>query len=177
MRAEFAALETRALAWLRQDQGYDGPYTLVCSADMRYRGQSFEIETALDAGIVASADDAAMAEAFHRAHERVYGHADRKAPLQVIAIRLVISGATAKPEMTRHALQPGPATPAGHAQVWVDGAMRSAALFSRGALLPGQTFGGPAVVMQDDCTTVVPPGFAVRVDEYTNLRIVRETAP
>jgi N-methylhydantoinase A len=97
--------------------------------------------------------------------------------LQVIAIRLVISGATAKPEMTRQALQPGSAVPGGHTDVWVDGALRSAALFSRSALLPGQTFSGPAVVMQDDCTTVVPPGFTVRVDEYTNLRIVQEAAP
>jgi N-methylhydantoinase A len=174
IRTEFSALETRALAWLRQDQGYDGPYTFAYSAELRYRGQSFEIDTALDAGIVA--DHAAIAEAFHQAHERVYGHADRSAPLQVIAIRLVISGVTAKPEMTCHPLQPGPATPAGHADVWVDGAQRSAALFRRAELLPGQHFAGPAVVMQDDCTTVVPPGFTGTVDATTNLRIVRETA-
>ncbi len=177
IRTAFAALETRALAWLRDDQGYAGPYTLGHSAELRYRGQSFEIDTALDAGIVAAADHAAIAEAFHQAHERVYGHADRAAPLQVIAVRLVISGVTAKPEMTRHAMQPGPATPAGHAQVWVDGAMRQAALFNRAALLAGQSFGGPAVVMQDDCTTVVPTGFVASVDEFTNLRIVREAAP
>jgi N-methylhydantoinase A len=177
IRTGFAALEARALTWLRQDQGYDGPYALAYSAELRYRGQSFEIDTALDAGIVAAADHAAIAEAFHGAHERVYGHADRAAPVQVIAIRLVISGATAKPVMPRQPLQPGPAAPAAHADVWVDGAMRAAALFNRSALLPGQTFAGPAVVMQDDCTTVVPPGFAVSVDEYTNLRIVRETAP
>jgi N-methylhydantoinase A len=176
IRTEYAALEQRALTWLRQDQGYDGPYTLAYSAELRYRGQSFEIDTKLDAGVVAAADHAAIAEAFHQTHARVYGHADRTAPLQVIAIRLVISGVTAKPEMTRRALQPGPATPAGHAEVWIDGATRSAALFNRAALLPGQNFAGPAVVMQDDCTTVVPTGFTVSVDEYTNLRIVRETA-
>jgi N-methylhydantoinase A len=177
IRGEFATLEARALTWLRQDQGYEGPYALAYSAELRYRGQSFEIDTPLDANIVAAADHAAIAEAFHQAHERVYGHADRRAPLQVIAIRLVISGATAKPAMTRQDLQPGPATPVGHADVWVDGATRSAALFNRAALIAGQTFGGPAVVMQDDCTSVVPPGFTVTVDEHTNLRIVREAAP
>jgi N-methylhydantoinase A len=177
IRAEFKALEARAVAWLREDQGYDGAYTLSYSAELRYRGQSFEIDTALDAEAVAAADHAAMADAFHAAHERVYGHADRGAKLQAIAIRLVISGATAKPEMTRHALQPGAAMPMGQADVWVDGAMRKAALFSRAALLPGQSFAGPAVVMQDDCTTVVPTGFTASVDAYTNLRIVRETAP
>jgi N-methylhydantoinase A len=176
IRAAFKTLEARALAWLREDQGYDGPYVLGHSAELRYRGQSFEIDTRLDAAIVAGADHAAMEEAFHAAHERVYGHADRNAKLQAIAIRLVISGATAKPEMTRHSLQPGAAVPVGQADVWLDGAMRKAALFSRAALLPGQSFAGPAVVMQDDCTTIVPTGFTAGVDEYTNLRIVRESA-
>jgi len=172
----FAALATRALGWLREDQGYGGSYRVAYSAEMRYRGQSFEIDTALDAQIVEAADAGAIAEAFHVAHERVYGHADRTAPLQVIAIRLVISGATAKPELPRQALQPGPAVNAGHADAWIDGATRSVTLYRRQDLLAGQYFAGPAVVMQDDCTTVVPTGFTATVDEYTNLRIVRETA-
>ncbi len=176
VRTAFASLEARALTWLRQDQGYDGAYSYAYSAELRYRGQSFEIDTPLDAAIVAGADHAAIAAAFHEAHDRLYGHADRAAPIQVIAIRLVISGATAKPAMPRQALQPGPATPIGETEVWVDGARRPAALFNRAALLAGQTFSGPAVVMQDDCTTVVPPGFTVGVDEYTNLRIVKEAA-
>ena len=46
----------------------------------------------------------------------------------------------------------------------------------RADLGPGQTFAGPAVVTQDDCTTVVPPGYVTRVDEYANLRITREAA-
>ena len=175
VRTGFAALEERALHWLRHDQGYQGAFRLAHSAELRYRGQSFEIDTPLDAAVVAAADQAAIAAAFHRAHERLYGHADRTAPLQVIAIRLVISGTTAKPELPRREPVAGPAAEAGRTQVWMDGAWRSAALFHRADLLAGQTFGGPAVVTQDDCTTVVPPGFTVRVDEYTNLRIMRET--
>ncbi|MEJ1976428.1 MAG: hydantoinase/oxoprolinase family protein [Acetobacteraceae bacterium] len=174
IRAEFAALSARALTWLRQDQGYDGLHRIAYSAELRYRGQSFEIDTPLEAQTVEAADAGAIAEAFHRAHERVYGHADRSAPLQVIAIRLVISGATAKPELPRQALQPGPAPEAGRVDAWIDGATRSIALYHRQDLLAGQHFAGPAVVTQDDCTTVVPTGFTATVDEYTNLRIVRE---
>jgi N-methylhydantoinase A len=177
IRAAFRTLEARALAWLREDQGYDGAYAFSYSAELRYRGQSFEIETRLNEAVVAAADPVAIADAFHAAHERLYGHADRSAKLQAIAIRLVISGATAKPQMSRHELQQGAAEPVGQAEVWLDGAMRQAALFSRAALLPGQSFAGPAVVMQDDCTTVVPTGFTASVDAYTNLRIVRESAP
>ncbi len=174
MRDAFAELRRRALHWLRHDQSFDGPHQLAYAADIRYRGQSFEIETLLDADMIAAADLEGICNAFHDAHERVYGHADRAAPLQVIAVRLIITGATAKPTTPRFALQPGPAQDCGQARVWLDGAWRSAALFQRSALLAGQYFAGPAVVMQDDCTTVVPPGFVCRVDEYTNLRIERE---
>jgi N-methylhydantoinase A len=176
VRTAFGALEARALTWLRQDQGYTGAHTLSYSAEMRYRGQAFELDTPLDALCIASADRTAMAEAFHTAHEQVYGHADRAAPVQLIAIRLVISGQTAKPELPRHTLQPGPAPMLRLAEVWMDGQTRQVGLYRRADLQAGQSFPGPAVVTQDDCTTVVPPGFTATVDAYTNLRITPEAA-
>ena len=173
MRAAFTGLEMQALSWLRDDQQYAGPHQFAYSAELRYRGQSFEIDTPLDP---AAMNRASIADAFHAEHERVYGHADRSAPLQVIALRLVISGKTAKPALPAHTLEPGPAPVAAMSDVWIDGRVRATALYHRAALRAGQSFAGPAVVAQDDCTTVIPPGFSVRVDEYTNLRIVAESA-
>jgi N-methylhydantoinase A len=57
--------------------------------------------------------------------------------------------------------------------VWLDGAARRVPLYRRQDFLAGQTFTGPAVITQDDCTTCVPPGFAASVDAYGNLRIKR----
>ena len=48
----------------------------ACSAEMRYRGQSFELETALEESWLARRDSNAVAEAFHAKHQRVYGHCD-----------------------------------------------------------------------------------------------------
>jgi N-methylhydantoinase A len=174
VRTAFSGLEARALTWLRRDQGYDGPHRLTYSAEMRYRGQAFELDTPLAAAAIEAADAGAMAEAFHLAHEQVYGHADRKAPLQLIAIRLVIAGQTAKPELPRHTPVSAPAPMLRLAEVWMDGATRQVGLYCRADLLAGHHFRGPAVVTQDDCTTVVPPGFTAIVDEYTNLRITPE---
>jgi N-methylhydantoinase A len=173
---EFENLKDRAVEWLRRDQGYDGAYTLTYSAELRYRGQSFEIDTALDPDTIAARDVAAMAASFHRAHERVYGHADPHAAIQVISLRLVISGKTAKPDFPRQDLKPGKAQPIRQAEVWLDGAQRQIDLYRRADLVAGESFAGPAVVTQDDCTTIVPPGYVTRVDEYANLRITREAA-
>jgi N-methylhydantoinase A len=47
-------------------------------ADLRYRGQSFELTVPLQAG---------LADAFHRAHEERYGYADRERPIELVAVR------------------------------------------------------------------------------------------
>jgi N-methylhydantoinase A len=171
IRSEFAALRERALDWLRRDQGYAGEYKLSYSAEMRYRGQSFEIDTTLDGAAVEAGDLAALGQAFHVEHERIYGHSDPHAAIQVVTVRLVIAGKTKKPEIPRRELQPGPAEKAGEIEVYLDGQTRRVGLYHRKALLPGQTLDGPAVVAQDDCTTVVPPAFTLSVDAYGNLRI------
>src|SRR5213080_1919288 len=47
-------------------------------ADLRYRGQSFELTVSLGDG---------LAERFHRAHEERYGYADRGGEVELVAVR------------------------------------------------------------------------------------------
>ncbi|MFI5013256.1 MAG: hydantoinase/oxoprolinase family protein [Hyphomicrobiales bacterium] len=168
-RQVFEELKRKALAWLREEQAHSGEPEIHLSADMRYKGQSFEIETPLEMADLTSV--AAMAACFNREHERVYGHADPGAAIQVIALRLVVTGRTPKPDpvlLARATSDPIPVKPI---EVWLDGSRRSIALYARGALKAGHRLAGPCVVTQDDCTTCVPPGFGCRVDDYGNLLI------
>lgn len=173
MRDTFAELRKSALHWLHTEQGYDGPCTITCTADMRYRGQSFELEASFTDEMVEQADPTAFAEAFHQAHKRVYGHSDPKAAIQVISARLVISGATPKPELPKLPTAPGAPAVVRMIDVWLDGAYRRIPFYERKGLLAGHNFSGPAVISQDDCTTCVPTGFVVRVDDYGHLRVTR----
>lgn len=168
---EFSDLKERAVAWLREGQGYEGDYELIYSAEMRYRGQSFEIDTRIDPEAISKRDMDAILEAFHKEHERLYDHADRGAAVQIISIRLVISGETRKPEFPRRPLEVTPAKPEGKVPVWIWGEMRDTALHHRAKLLPGHHLEGPTIIAQEDCTTVVLPGSMVNVDEFGNLRI------
>ncbi len=170
IKAAYAEMEKRAIDWLRNDQGYQGKYEISHSAELRYRGQSFEIDTPVDAANIGNWTK--MAEAFHREHERVYGHADHEAPVQAVSLRLVITGEVAKPAFPRFELEPGEAKPASYTEAWMDGGKHRTAIYRRVDLRAGQTFAGPAIVAQDDCTTVIPPGMTARVDEYANLRII-----
>jgi N-methylhydantoinase A len=62
----------RPLTEVRDDLSQAG------EADLRYRGQSFELTVPLGGD---------LAEAFHRAHEERYGHADRGREIELVAVR------------------------------------------------------------------------------------------
>lgn len=169
IRDGFARLADDARRWLAEEQGHRGGFRLVASADMRYRGQSYEIETMLAAEDIEQGRDEALAEAFHAAHERLFGHCDRAAPVQAINLRMVIVADGPKPALARLAPATGPAKPLRHVEVHVAGARRQVPLHARADLLPGHEFAGPAIIAQEDTTTCVPDGFEGTVDGCGHL--------
>ena len=166
-----AELRARGEAWLRTDQNYDGAIDIRVSAEMRYKGQSYELDTELVENWFASGDLAAIADAFHAEHRRIYGHADPAAPLQVVAIRVVAAGETPKPQLAPIAVGTGAPETLGIVDVWIDDGWQKVTLIARTALLAGHHLRGPAIVTQPDCTTCVLPGYEVRVDAYGTLHI------
>jgi N-methylhydantoinase A len=165
-------LETKAREWLASETGSHDGAEIQVSADMRYRGQSFEIDTPLDPRWLAAGDIGAVTRAFHQEHERLYGHGDASAEVQVVALRLVITASTPKPELRR--IEGGTGQPVADAvrDIWLEGRMRKVPVYQRRALLAGHAFEGPAIVAQDDCTTCVLPGFKATVDVYGNLELI-----
>lgn len=163
-------LSHEALNWLEAATG-QRTGNLVVSADMRYRGQSFEIEVLLNRDWFKDGALEPILAAFHTEHARIYGHSDPNAGAQIVNLRVVaiapvpkpvarpISCATAQPEPTRKT------------SIWVDGGWSSAASYDRKTLAAGHEIQGPAIVEQADCTTCLLPGSRLLVDPYGNLDI------
>jgi len=174
LKAALDDLRRHALAWLHDEQDFKGEAALTCSADIRYRGQSYEIDTPLDAAWIESGDVAAMVDAFHRKHARIFDYADTSAPLQLINLRLIVTGVPPKPEIAL--LETSDAAPVAEAAVpvYYDGTQQSADVYRRAELRAGQSFHGPAIVTQDDTTSCIPGGFAAVVDKFGNLILSRE---
>ncbi len=128
----------------------------------------------IDRADIATGRVGPIGDAFHTAHARVYDHSDPKAEVQVVNLRLVVSGSAPKPSLTEQPVAETTATAEATAQVFVDGSAHTAQVYARAQLSPGHHFAGPAIVTQDDCTTVVPPGMTVRVDGWNNLLIAVE---
>lgn len=173
LRAALAQLKRDGLAWIRDDQRFTGPVVEALSADMRYHGQSFEIEVPLSESWLVEGDLAAIRAAFHRQHLAIYDFNDEAAEVQIVNLRLVVTGATPRPELApaSEAIDEA-AIPARSIKVWLDGAEREVALFHREALRCGQHFSGPAVVAQEDTTICIPAGFEAEVDAFLNLHLI-----
>jgi N-methylhydantoinase A len=175
LRAALDRLRPEAADWLHRQQGYDGPAIVTLSADMRYTGQSFEIEVALEEGWLVAGDIGAIHRAFDRRHAEIYDFSDPGAEITIVNLRLVIAGPTAKPRFAELAKGKGAATPLKHIEVWLDRAPRRIPLYDRDVLLAGQTLASPAVIAQEDATTIVPAGFAGEVDRLGNLHLTLAT--
>lgn len=169
------ALERDARDWVREEVGNDAKSEITLSAEMRYKGQSFEIETPIDTGDVREARLASLREAFHCEHERLYQYRDENAVIQIVSLRLIITVPTPRPSLQPIEKAISPLEPHQMVDVWMDGAQRLVALYRREDLLGGHQFDGPAIVAQDDSTTCVLPGFKVEVDNWGNLHLINST--
>ncbi|KPU89885.1 hydantoinase [Variovorax paradoxus] len=169
-------LEVQARDWMRRQLGTDTTATIELSADMRYRGQSFEIATPLPGVRFTASDLGTIRSAFNAAHEALYGHSDDSAAIQVISIRLVITAPTPKPSLQHLEVSQAKPKPMKEISVYLDGQTRTVPMYQRSDLRATQHFEGPAVVAQDDTTTCVLPGYSVNVDTFGNLVITPSRA-
>src|SRR3990172_4968046 len=107
---------------------------------------------------------ARVVEAFHALHERTYGHADRQRPVEAVSVRARVIAPGVE---LRLAPQPPTKEPlnralVGHSRSWF-GEWQDTPIYGRERLGPGHRFPGPAIIVQMDSTTVVPPGWAATV--------------
>lgn len=173
---------------LRREARVDGQVYLQPSVDLRYMGQSFELTVDLNLVTWDAASDAMpgaptadlidLAERFHQAHLKRYGHRSGE-PLELVAVRL---RAWCKGHMTDTtqsvgiSLKPFAPQPVSHTKAYFDGGWQSVPIYPRHQLLPGATFTGPAIVTEEHSTTVVGPGDQGQVDEIGNLLVIIDGA-
>jgi N-methylhydantoinase A len=130
------------------------------SLDMRYKGQSFE----LNVPFVTEANS--LSDAFHNAHERAYGHVMRSRAVEVVNLRLQAVGVVDKPLLS-------PEIIAGSRCASSLQTRNNLAFYDREALVPGDYFNGPSLVFQLDSTVYIASGWTARVDGWQNLILER----
>jgi N-methylhydantoinase A len=174
VRATFDALDARCRALMAREKVDLCNVTCSYFADVCYAGQGYHLEIPFVAG--GSEPFATLREAFYAAHEKSYGFAP-KTPLRLVNLRAAhsLAGATRPSEAW---------TPTGSAtrrerRILLGGqkAPLTAAVYDRRTLRAGDAFAGPAIIEQEDTTTLLACDWRCRVDALGNLWLERQKNP
>ena len=147
---------------------------LTARLDMRYAGQSYEIEAPLELPLSGENLREAVSN-FHLLHERRYGYT---APAQVEVVTLRLEGTVpgTRPDLSG---EPATDTSASSAiidetQAWFDGRGWGAVpRYDREKFRHGHYFEGPALVVQYDATIWIPPPWKAEIDAFRNVSLQR----
>jgi N-methylhydantoinase A len=170
---ELDRLVREATEWLEREGVPEPDRAIDVALDLRYRGQAYELSIRARSPL----DSAAwsdVAARFHDEHHRRYGYAQRSAAVEVVTLRVTAIGSLPKPVFERRRIVSSDGAAAMFARrqvVFAEGRLDTPH-YDRMLLEPGTCFGGPALIVQPDCTTLIHPGQSVTVDAFGNL-IVR----
>ncbi len=174
LEEEFHGMEGLARAELEQEGLPSDRMTARRFLDVRYVGQSFELTVDYPTSRSSRTSEGlarAISDGFFRAHLQRFGYADRAEPVEIVNLRLKLDLAVDKPDLQ---LDSGRRSGLAQAEVervavvFREGEMDTP-LYDRDLLSVGDRIAGPALVVQLDTTTVVPPGWQGDVDAYGNL--------
>jgi N-methylhydantoinase A len=139
---------------------------LTRSADLRYRGQGFELRVDWGGDAV---------ERFHRLHAQAYGYADPARTVEIVTLRVqaVVRGQKPRTYAKSSRRGDGRAARIGVHRVFENGGWRRAAVYERSRMEVEDRIAGPAVVVELSATTYLALGWTATVDGFGNLALVR----
>ena len=171
LRSRLATLAAAARDQLIEQGVAAQRITAVERVHLRYEGT----DSAL---IVLLGDAANMQAQFEAAYKARYSFLMPSRALMVEAVSVEAIGASDAPPETPVATLAQDAAPAPQetVQMYSGGAWRATAVHARRSLAPGHVIRGPAIVAEDNATTVVEPGWQARVTDYNHLVLTRVEA-
>ena len=166
----FNELESSSIQRLRtEDLGQDVIGSWSRTADLRYRGQAYELTVNANAR---PDDDLAnfIVERFHIEHERTYGRRASDEPVDLVTIRSTyrIDSDRIVPKSVNETEDKKPPRNAyfGKQNGWM-----LTPVIDRGGLTNSITH-GPLIIEEYDSTTLVPPDTSVHIDQTGNIIMI-----
>jgi N-methylhydantoinase A/oxoprolinase/acetone carboxylase beta subunit len=168
------ALKERAVQEMKSEGFAEKALKVAPQLDLRYLGQSYEITIPIKRN---SFDLTAYISQFHKEHQKLYAYQNPERPVEIVNVRMKAVGRVKKMPFVKQPLE-SPDTQRAFIKMKTlvyKGQNHTASVFSRAELRPGHLIHGPALVVESESTTFLPPSSSLRVDEFMNLIIERQT--
>jgi len=180
--ATFRELEAQGRAQLKAQHVPDDMIEIQWSADIRYQGQSYELNTPVAPEETLSRSDLAKVIArFHDLHHRIYAYGSAEETVEFINLRV---GAIGKvPEVSFARLEEANADASAACKesrpvYYPAHGFVETSVYERERLRPGHVVEGPCLVEEIASTTVITPGAVGSVDPYGNIIVqIRKEVP
>jgi N-methylhydantoinase A len=148
------------------------------SAFMRYRGQGHEIAVELPVRDLTAADRSTIRELFEAVYRRLYSRPIPGVEIEILSWVVAVSapseGQLGAPTRER-ASKPKPASRRPIFDPHT-GEFEEVDIYRRPDLAPGARISGPAVIAEDETSTVVSPLFDARIDRFGYIELTRNEA-
>jgi N-methylhydantoinase A len=144
----------------------DAPLSETWTADMRYRGQGHEVTVAIPAGESLAGGRDELARLFERQYAALFGRTIPGLEVEVLSFALRLAA-------VEPAVPPCPPWPPdraakaqGNGRVAdpSTGDLVEVAIYGRADLAPGDVVAGPALIVEDETTTLVTSDFTARIN-------------
>jgi N-methylhydantoinase A len=145
------------------------------SADLRYEGQSWELNTPIEA--TQKLNNAAIETIiynFHQLHQRVYSYSEPTEVLEFVNLRVSVTGKNPTLLLPRETRSPVPIEDGCKETrnvYFEDIGWQTIPVYEREELSAGYEIVGPCIIEEAICTILIPVGFKGIVDEYRNIII------
>jgi N-methylhydantoinase A len=165
-------LAARGREWLEGEGEVRGDFQWL--ADLRYFGQNFELNLTLERDRLDARALARLVEAFHVRHKEHYGYDMRGQSVEIVNLRLVVTGKRRELVPERIAASRGELKQAllEKRKAWfADSGYVVTPVYDRDRLPRDARIAGPAIVEQMDTTTVLPPKSQAKLDRHGYLHV------
>ncbi len=172
----FAEMRTEAEAVVRLGARTE-PLTETRTAYMRYRGQGHEISVELPVQEYGPADVKIFMDGFDREYSALYSRTIPNLEIEALTWTLSLATDSTLPDAAPAVTETYTPEPGSYRQMFDPdlGTMVEAALHDRFSLRPGAKIPTPAIIIEDETSTVVANGFTATINELGQIVLTKET--
>jgi N-methylhydantoinase A len=177
VNAALKELEEEARSFVAEGAG-EAETTVKLTAFMRYAGQGWEIPVVLPYRAFTQDDKPALLEGFEAAYRTLFGRIIDGLAVEITNWSLTVASVLPDVDKAERHLT-GRALEGGKTRAFFDAALRKtveAREVERAAMTPGVVVEGPAVVVEDETTTIVTSGYRVIGQGDGSLLLLRKGA-
>ncbi len=170
VNALYTKLEEEGVRLLAADGVPRDQIEIRRTAQMRYVGQTYEVETPMPATALTAAEIPAIEALFHQCHEREYGVSSDDFAPALVSLGVTVTGKMPSPPAVEVGVQGGEPVK-GERQIWFNKAWHASKVYNGHALAPEASVAGPCIVEYEHACAVLPPNAVATVDRFGNLVI------